>query len=586
MERVKDPEREARRLQSVVETAGQATLGRELAAALERAREGRFYVALVGQFKRGKSTLVNALLGADLLPTGVAPVTSVITLVRWGRTPRAAVHAAGADVAEIPLEKLADFVTESGNPGNVRGVRAVEIEFPAEWMASGLCLVDTPGVGSVIGANARETQAFVPHIDVALAVLGVDPPITAAELELFRPFPAQGTPLVVALNKADLARPEDLEAGSAFTRKVLREQLGYRGPLFAVSARGGREGRALRDGRPEGGIPELRNLLSDLARHRGAEFATAALARTVRRVRATLAAALELERRALTEPAEVLQRHVAALEEHAARIGSFLQDFGYRLQGELDRFQSELHEQREALVRTVGMEASSIVAAAFDRLRASPQQPEERALERAAWDELEQRLGAWEERLLPWVERRLDDIGQRFRAEAERLFLAVGEATGGLLGDASLPEPPVPQLRAAARYYFARDEGTPAMDASRVLHRLRRWLLPRRVLEARLARRLEREVVAWAGRNATRCTSEIWLAAWDARRAFEHQVAQGVGQLRDVAEQAIRHAQGRRAAGEAAVAQRVARIEQLVAEIEPPEPAKDPGMPTCRVPAP
>jgi GTP-binding protein EngB required for normal cell division len=566
MERVTDPEREARRLQSVVETAGQAALGRELAAAMERAREGRFYVALVGQFKRGKSTLVNALLGADLLPTGVAPVTSVITLVRWGRTPRAVVHGAGADVADIPLESLADFVTEAGNPGNRRGVRAVEIEFPADWMASGLCLVDTPGVGSVIGANARETQAFVPHIDVALAVLGVDPPITAAELELFRPFPAQGTPLVVVLNKADLVRPEDLEAGSAFTRQVLREQLGYRGPLLAVAARGGREGRALPDGRADGGIPELRQLLGDLARHRGAEFATLALARTVRRVRETLTAALELERRALTEPAEVLQGHVAALEEHAGRIRSFLQDFGYRLQGELDRFQRELHEQREALVREVELEAASLVAAAFERLGASPRRWEQRALERAAWEALEQRLAAWEERLLPWVQRRLDAIAQRFRAEAEWLFLAVRDASSGLLGDAALPEPPVPQLRASARYYFAPDEDTLAMDASKVLGRLRRWLLPRRLLEARLARRLERDVVTWAGRNATRCTSEIWLAAWDARRAFEHQVAQGVGQLRDVAEQALRHAQERRAAGEAAVAQRVARIEQLLAE--------------------
>ncbi|HXF96332.1 MAG TPA: dynamin family protein, partial [Gemmatimonadales bacterium] len=243
MAQLTDAERAARVLAALAREAGSPEHASELERLSERARAGRFYVAVVGQFKRGKSTLINALLGRDLLPAGVAPVTSVVTVVRWGPGPRATVYPRHADPREIAVTGLRDYVTEEGNPGNARAVRAVEIEWPVELLRTGLCLVDTPGVGSVLAANARETQAFLPHIDAALLVLGADPPITADELALGRELAAQRIPLVVVVNKADIVSPTDLDAAVAFTRRVLVERMRLEPLILTAAARWARERR-------------------------------------------------------------------------------------------------------------------------------------------------------------------------------------------------------------------------------------------------------------------------------------------------------------------------------------------------------
>src|SRR5215831_19956274 len=82
---------------------------RELAA---RVSEGRFYVACSGQFKRGKSTLINALTGEPILPVGFVPVTTVPTVVRFGEQPRARVQAGDGSWREIGVSDLKQYVSE------------------------------------------------------------------------------------------------------------------------------------------------------------------------------------------------------------------------------------------------------------------------------------------------------------------------------------------------------------------------------------------------------------------------------------------------------------------------------------------
>ena len=91
-------------------------------ALLVKLAEDRFNLAVVGQFKRGKSSLMNAVLGRDVLPTGLLPLTSAITTLCYGPQPRAVLRRKGWTLTqEIPLEHLAEYVTERGNPGNKRG---------------------------------------------------------------------------------------------------------------------------------------------------------------------------------------------------------------------------------------------------------------------------------------------------------------------------------------------------------------------------------------------------------------------------------------------------------------------------------
>jgi ribosome biogenesis GTPase A len=110
----------------------------------DRLAQGRFHVSVLGEFKRGKSTVVNALLGRDLLPTGVLPLTAVATEVAFGESGASLVHLDGTR-CEVTVDELADFVTEARNPGNERQVARVEVRVPAELLRPGVVLVDTPG---------------------------------------------------------------------------------------------------------------------------------------------------------------------------------------------------------------------------------------------------------------------------------------------------------------------------------------------------------------------------------------------------------------------------------------------------------
>lgn len=92
----------------------------------ERLAAGRFLVAVVGEFERGKSTLVNALVAEPVLPTGVLPLTAVATDLAFGE-PAAAVKFLDGHIEAISRDQIASYVTEAGNPGNGRRVARVEV---------------------------------------------------------------------------------------------------------------------------------------------------------------------------------------------------------------------------------------------------------------------------------------------------------------------------------------------------------------------------------------------------------------------------------------------------------------------------
>ena len=129
-------------------------LREKLVALEEKLAAGQLHLAVLGQMKRGKSSLINALLAADVLPTGVLPVTAIITEIRYGSSPAATiVYTAGGMRESVALNTLADYITEAGNPGNRKQVASVEISYPSSFLESGIVLIDTPGIGSTHAHN-------------------------------------------------------------------------------------------------------------------------------------------------------------------------------------------------------------------------------------------------------------------------------------------------------------------------------------------------------------------------------------------------------------------------------------------------
>ncbi|MGH2895703.1 MAG: dynamin family protein, partial [Solirubrobacteraceae bacterium] len=171
-------------LLSVTEGLLAASAHRDLHDAHTRVAQDRFNLAVLGEFKRGKSTLINALLGRELLPTGVLPLTSAVTLIAPGPRDRLIVHYADGRALEHPVSELPEYVTEARNPNNRLGVELARLELDHELLRAGLQLVDTPGIGSIHSHNTEVARAFLPRVDAALCVLDAGQPLADAERRL------------------------------------------------------------------------------------------------------------------------------------------------------------------------------------------------------------------------------------------------------------------------------------------------------------------------------------------------------------------------------------------------------------------
>lgn len=289
---VADVAREALRLLEGVDGSTEDAL-REI---LARLAEDRFNLVVVGQFKRGKSSLMNALIGRDLLPTGLLPLTSAITSLRYGSRERVYLQRTGwSTEQEIPIRELADYVTEQGNPDNARGLIEARIELPARFLRRGLFFVDTPGVGSASERASATTHAFLPQADAIIFVTSVDAPMSAVEMAFLEAIQAYTRTLFVVVNKMDMLDGEsddERERALSFIRDRARQALGGAdATLYPVSARQGLAAQRQQDAvaLQRSGIPALeRALVEYLTREQGRAFLLRVLDR--------LAGALDQER--------------------------------------------------------------------------------------------------------------------------------------------------------------------------------------------------------------------------------------------------------------------------------------------------
>ncbi len=208
-----------------------------LAALRDRLRAARLRVLVVGEAKRGKSTLVNALLGREVLPTGVTPLTAVATTVTYGAGEDVEVRFADGRTSRHSLEALDDLVTERGNPSNSRGIAGITVRLVAPILARGVEIVDTPGTGSVHAHNTAAADSALPTMDAAIFVLTADPPVSASERDLLGRVQGLSVTTFVTLNKADYLDGAGLAEAAEFTERVASEVAGQPVPVYPVSAR-------------------------------------------------------------------------------------------------------------------------------------------------------------------------------------------------------------------------------------------------------------------------------------------------------------------------------------------------------------
>ena len=243
------------RLQRLEQTGNEAALLREVERAvtahglvefrgalgllLDRMENGAFEIGVFGRVSSGKSSLLNHLLGTEVLPVGVTPVTAIPTRIGRGPVPRAVIEFADSNPVEVELARLPQFSTEQQNPGNARHVTRIRVEVPSPRLKEGVTFVDTPGLGSLATSGAEETLAYLPRCDLGLVLVDAASTVTHEDLATVQALCQTGARAMVLGSKADLLRPSEREQTLAYTREQIKAQLGLEIRVHLVSIVGG-----------------------------------------------------------------------------------------------------------------------------------------------------------------------------------------------------------------------------------------------------------------------------------------------------------------------------------------------------------
>lgn len=224
-------------------------------------------VAVLGQFKSGKSTLLNTLLGEPLFPVSVLPATAVITRALAGEQQVSRVHYVDGREEDIPLQDLHLYVTEAGNPHNQRQVAIVDVITPRMQRWPGIRLVDTPGLGSLFAHNTEATRAWMPNIAIALVAVSVERPLSEEDRRLIDEARRLAPRVVVVLTKVDLLTEAELQEVTTFVHHSLQLSHEASIPVMHFSARV----------EPMRWVTELRETVLDPVSHNLADERKAAL---------------------------------------------------------------------------------------------------------------------------------------------------------------------------------------------------------------------------------------------------------------------------------------------------------------------
>lgn len=497
----------------------------QIAALRDRLAAARLRVLVAGEAKRGKSTLVNALLGRPLLPSGVTPLTAVATTVRYGEDPHAEVRFADGHEEKHALAALDDLVTERGNPRNRQGIAAVTAFIDAPVLAGGVELVDTPGTGSVFTWDTDAAHQALETMDAAVFVLTADPPVSASERELLARVGELSVRTFAVLNKVDHLDAAGLEEAVEFTGRVLARS-GHPGRVYPMSARA-----ALDSGDP--GFAAFAADFTAYLAERGSSDLAASASAHARRIARSLLDEVALTRRAAQMRAGDAASRVEQFTARLAEAAVHSRDAVAVANAESARLLFALNDAVGAdgprLARQVTAQLDVLLDG--DLRAAAPGEIEQRGRERlvaltvAAAD-------AWRQDQRGRIEQGLAAVDARLAAGLKAELDVLRGSAAELLGlDLAVPEPGG-RLTEDRRFFYAtaEDVGQTELLAGAVRRRLP-GELGRRAAREHLRREAPGLVEGQIGRARGDLQYRLAEAARALVRVVEQRYADGTGRM-------------------------------------------------------
>ena len=300
---------------SLADEIGAKTLARALRDdRIPRLEQERFHLVVLGEFNHGKTTFVNALLGAPVLPAGVTPTTAVIHRIEHAAEQDAKAVREDGGERVVPFDTLSEF--EVGGGALAEGVQHLVVRYPAPFLEDGIVLVDTPGVNDLNEARAEITYGYIPRADAILFLLDAGQILKESERSFVekRLLEKSRDKVLFVVNKMDLLDDEEQQEALAYARMNLGKLM--KDPkVYGISAE-----KALEGGEGSGMEPFLDELRSFLQEERGRVLLDNALEAALRTAQ-TLRTGIEIQKRALVMEQVDLERRLGALEGDLEKSG-------------------------------------------------------------------------------------------------------------------------------------------------------------------------------------------------------------------------------------------------------------------------
>lgn len=336
-------------------------LQNEIMTLREKLQRERLNIVVLGLFKRGKSSLINALLGQELLPVSVTPLTAVITLLEF---------IAGESYAEVEfrdgtrqrekIENLARYISEEENPANKKEVFVARVYDHCQLLKL-VSLVDTPGLGSAFEHNTATTLQFVPKTDAAIFVLSADMPVSRPEIDFLNDLKGKVPRILFVMNKIDLLNEADRKKMVVHNTGVISGVLGKElseNELLLVSS------RQVGTDFPNSGIQALRQYIEGIAANEKDVLLKKSAVKQYGWLHMQLQMLVQLKLDTLRMPLEELEQKQAKLNNSILLMQQQKAEFESIINGKVHLLQEQIHSM-------VSSESKLVRSTVYKRLEES-----------------------------------------------------------------------------------------------------------------------------------------------------------------------------------------------------------------------
>jgi len=537
-----------------------------LDALKDKVRKNYFNLAILGQQKRGKSTLVNAILGQAVLPMAVTPATSVITVVEYGPEPLVTVVHENGLRREITVEQLADYITEEKNPNNEKQVAVAHIAYPSQLLARGIRLVDTPGVGSIFEHNTKTAYGFLPHIDAALFVFSVDTPVAVEEIKYLRDVREQVPMIYFVLNKTDFYQEEDVKRVLAFTRNVLEKELEESVEVYPLSALMALEAHLARDAQKleESGFTMLEKaVLNYFYTHRD-QLMEMTWRNKLGNILVQVATSLQVERQALDMPVEELRGKIASYTEFLRIVDREIRDVSVLLEDEVARILQDLDERFEKDRHELERTLASMLADWYQQNRGLKTKFFVKAIEQKALDNLTSVLERWRRESDMHVAREFEGAQHRFMSRLDDIVSRILGKACEMFGIAYTGERFRVDVRRKSEVYYKVGLDPLMLEIS---PRTFSGLLPRRLLNRMIWQCMAKDIPQDVDRNYGRIRYDFLNRLRESVRALKSLLEEETERAKQAVRSSLQQAMEIKAKGEQDIGLRKVEIDRHIQKV-------------------